>query len=182
MKLRLAFGLAVVSAAMFSATALAQRGLATRQVGHAPPSGLGNYGNVGMPSPPPYYGRDFRDRGTTLYLGYRGPSQLPANRPQLRYRGGYGGYGGYPPYVGGWSSGLIEDPERYRDAAYFAGPADSWHEGGRPYYDYDRGYPYDWYRDDWARTAMPIASAKPVDTALRCEVEGAGVRVCRGRR
>ena len=85
--------------------------------------------------------------------------------------------------------GLTEDPESLRDQGFFADTADSWQENGRAVYDYDRGYPYDWYRDPAAGAveAVPHSAEPPM---VRCEIDwvasarGArsAVRVCRGRR
>ncbi|HEY1606678.1 MAG TPA: hypothetical protein VGF77_13880 [Allosphingosinicella sp.] len=85
--------------------------------------------------------------------------------------------------------GLIDDPESLRDQGFFADTAESWSENGHAVYDYDRGYPYDWYRDPAPETAGrgPRLAAPPT---VRCEVEWvtgargahAPVRVCRGRR
>jgi hypothetical protein len=97
---------------------------------------------------------------------------------------GQGGFGfGY-----GWSAyggGLVEDPERHRDDGYFAGTGDSATVNGAAVYDYDRAYPYDWYRgdDEWARDERPRRRAAP--PTVRCEiapVSGSAVRICRGRR
>jgi hypothetical protein len=85
--------------------------------------------------------------------------------------------------------GLVEDPESLRDQGFFAGPAEVQVANGGAYYDYDRAYPYDWYRDPEAAAAQaaPRMAAAPV---MRCDVawvSGRGaaaspVRVCRGRR
>lgn len=88
----------------------------------------------------------------------------------------------------GWGGGLIEDPEyAARDQGFFSGPAEVQADGGSAYYDYDRAYPYDWYREPGAAArAEPIMAAAP---AVRCDVAWVGgrggarspVRVCRGR-
>ncbi|HEX4737717.1 MAG TPA: hypothetical protein VH331_09155 [Allosphingosinicella sp.] len=85
--------------------------------------------------------------------------------------------------------GLVEDPESLRDQGFFADTGDAWQENGRAVYDYDRGYPYDWYRDPGAAAAQaaPHRSGPPM---VRCEVDwvagarGAhsAVRICRGHR
>lgn len=94
--------------------------------------------------------------------------------------------------IGGWVGygygGLIEDPESLRDQGFFAGTGDAWAENGRAVYDYDRGYPYDWYRDPGAPAAD--AGPPPGPPMMRCEVSWVAgtrgarspVRVCRGRR
>ena len=85
--------------------------------------------------------------------------------------------------------GLTDDPESLRDQGFFADTGDSWRENGRAVYDYDRGYPYDWYRDPEA-AAVEAAPRPGGPPAVRCElnwVAGAkgarsAVRVCRGGR
>jgi hypothetical protein len=111
-----------------------------------------------------------------------------------RFGGGSGGGFGRGFFLGGLGGGLIEDPDAGRDAGFFAGPAGVQEANGGAYYDYDRAYPYDWYRGPVAREAPRAASA----AAIRCDVTwvgggvggGAGgrggartpVRICRGRR
>jgi hypothetical protein len=83
--------------------------------------------------------------------------------------------------------GLVDDPESLRDQGFFAETGDSWQENGRAVYDYDRGYPYDWYRDPAAAAAeaVPHPAGPPM---VHCAVEwvggargaGSAVRVCRG--
>jgi hypothetical protein len=104
-----------------------------------------------------------------------------------RFGGGFGGgifRGGL-----GYGGGLVDLPEYAgRDAGFFAGRAEARAANGGAYYDYDRAYPYDWYRDpDGAeRTAPRIAAAAPT---IRCDVTWVAgrdgrspVRICRGRR
>lgn len=88
----------------------------------------------------------------------------------------------------GYGGGLVEDPETLRDQGFFAGPAEVQVANGGAYYDYDRAYPYDWYRDPEAAAgegAPRLAGPPP----MRCDVTwvsgrgaAAPVRVCRGRR
>jgi hypothetical protein len=154
MKTSLLPGLAALAIAALAWPASAQPGtLSTRIVGHAQ-TGLGHYGDVGRPFPTVQGDRHRRFGG---------------------FRGGYG--------LIGWGNGLYEDPESLRDAGFFAGPAEAYSDGNRVHYDYDRGYPYDWYRENSARTALPIARASgAAQRQVRCGVENAGVRVCRGTR
>ncbi|MDB5671649.1 MAG: hypothetical protein JWO25_2608 [Alphaproteobacteria bacterium] len=92
------------------------------------------------------------------------------------------GFGRGANYWGGglWNEGY-EDPAVLRDAGFFAGPAQAFSDGNRVHYDYDRGYPYDWYRP--SRTALPMATVgNGRARRISCNVETAGVRVCRGGR
>jgi hypothetical protein len=54
-------------------------------------------------------------------------------------------------------------------------------QGGRPYYDYDRSYPYEWASAAAAGSARWYIDEDEFDEAPQCGVEH-GVRVCRGRR
>ena len=72
MKLSHGLGLAILSAAMFPVAASAQPGsLTVHQVGRAPATGLGHYGNVGAPYPPAFYGRGLGEGSgfTSVYVG-----------------------------------------------------------------------------------------------------------------
>jgi hypothetical protein len=92
----------------------------------------------------------------------------------------------------GWAGfgygGLLVDPDALRDEGFFAETGDSWTENGRAVYDYDRSYPYDWYRGPGPAPAGARAGASP--PAVHCNVSWvsgdrgapAPVRVCRGRR
>jgi hypothetical protein len=91
----------------------------------------------------------------------------------------WGAQGGYWPVYG--YGGVYEDPEKLRQAGYFSGPAGSWVEDGQVHHDYDRGYPYDWYRER-NRAEAPRMSGAPREARVSCAVETAGVRVCRGGR
>ncbi len=91
---------------------------------------------------------------------------------------------GYP--LGWYGGGIIDDPERHRDDGFFAGTGNSARVNGAAYYDYDRAYPYDWYRDDDAVAEDEGEGPRPASRpAVRCEmtrVSGSAVRICRGRR
>lgn len=83
--------------------------------------------------------------------------------------------------------GLTEDPEALRDQGFFADSGDSWAANGRAVYDYDRGYPYDWYRDS-GEAAAPAEHVASAGAMVRCDVTWvraarggqSPVRVCRG--
>jgi hypothetical protein len=164
------FAMAAVAVLLIPAPGSAQPGrLTIRQVGTPAPTGLGNFGRVGEPIRPGgvWLGRH-RERGSRYGRG-------------AGYGSGYGydyGYGA----LGGWGGGLYEDPEAFRDAGFFAGSGDAHVVGGRVHYDYDRGYPYDWYRPRDASPARSSADNGESPARISCEVEAAGVRVCRGRR
>jgi hypothetical protein len=106
-------------------------------------------------------------------------------------RGGFGRIGGIGRHGRGLSGGigvigyggnLIVDPDLYEgDDGFFAGSADASVRGGRAAYDYDRAYPYDWYRDvPPARSQERAAIRHSGPSEVHCSVERAAVRVCRG--
>src|SRR3954470_3020004 len=53
--------------------------------------------------------------------------------------------------------------------------------GGRPYYDYDRSYPYEWASAAASRPTRWAPHEESLPPATTCGLER-GVRVCRGRR
>jgi hypothetical protein len=96
-------------------------------------------------------------------------------RGRFGYLYGWGAYGG----------GLVEDPERHRDDGFFAGTGDAFRVNGAAVYDYDRAYPYDWYRGDDEGAGGEGPSRPAAAPAVRCDVtwvSGSAVRICRGRR
>jgi hypothetical protein len=154
MKPTLLFGLAVLSAGALGGGASAQpEARLAPMVSGHVQPGFGHYGDVGRPF---VFGRsDSQRRGRSIR----------------------------PGWIGGWGDGVYEDPESLRDAGFFAGSADAYSDGHRVHYDYDRGYPYDWYREGSARTSLPIAYRRSGgQSQVRCGVEAGGVRVCRGGR
>jgi hypothetical protein len=95
------------------------------------------------------------------------------------------GRGGFGYWLGAFGGGLVDDPERHRDDGFFAGTGDASRVNGAAAYDYDRTYPYDWYRDDEATVVGEGPRSIPAPR-MRCDVSpvpgGSSVRVCRGRR
>ncbi|HEU0099194.1 MAG TPA: hypothetical protein VFQ67_10510 [Allosphingosinicella sp.] len=51
--------------------------------------------------------------------------------------------------------------------------------GGRPYFDYDRAYPYEWASAAGGRREWAAEEERPTEPRERCTLEN-GVRVCRG--
>jgi hypothetical protein len=121
------------------------------------------------------------DPGLRPLPDYRAVGQ-PFTFESARRRASRPGFGRRIGLVGGWG-GLYDDPAALRDAGFFTGPAEAYSDGVRVRYDYDRGYPYDWYRERSARTALPMAAAgRGGERRVSCSIEAAGVRVCRGQR
>ena len=95
------------------------------------------------------------------------------------------GRGGLVYGLGAFGGGLTDDPERHRDDGFFAGTGDSARVNGAAVYDYDRAYPYDWYRGDDMAADEGERRRPAAETRVRCEVtrvSGSAVKVCRGRR
>jgi hypothetical protein len=117
-------------------------------------------------------------------------SDRHAGRSPLQPRRGRGNRGGRYGLVGGYWDGYAgEDPEAARSAGFFSGPALVRSDGRRALYDYDRGYPYDWYGEAGGAAEGPgeaVDAAAPLQA--RCSVSwvasGKGsrtpVRICRG--
>ncbi|HEX8572598.1 MAG TPA: hypothetical protein VF759_07600 [Allosphingosinicella sp.] len=85
-----------------------------------------------------------------------------------RFEGAYGGIASVEDF---------EAVDPHGNGFFAGGGGEVRLNGGRPYYDYDRSYPYEWAsaRDGGARWV-----AEAVDEPERCASER-GVRVCRGR-
>ena len=167
----------------------AQAGRATLAIRMVPARGDGVARAGWRPGPASDFGRHgglhrWRRDGHGFAAGYGGA-----------YGGGYGGlgYGGLGYGGLGYGGGLVDDPETAgRDDGFFTGRAEARVEGGEAAYDYDRSYPYDWYREPSAqRAGRPMRHAAVAGTpspvhlgAVHCSVEhgsrGAVVRVCRG--
>jgi hypothetical protein len=115
--------------------------------------------------------RDFR----------RGPDR--DHRQDGRHRGRFGrGDDRFDPAFGG--IGFVDEFEAVdpHGNGFFAGRGGGQIRlrGGRPYYDYDRSYPYEWASAADGRVGWVIMG-DDADRTPQCGVEH-GVRVCRGRR
>jgi hypothetical protein len=146
--------LAAIGAAAVAGAALAQPASPTA----GPPPGA---------HAPPLPGDSFRghrglDRGTAP--GPRRHHRRPGRGVPLFAYFGFDGYGA--------------PLEPYGDGFFARGGGEVRMQSGRPVYDYDRSYPYQWasgVAPAWAESG-PDAREAP-----RCTLER-GVRVCRGRR
>jgi hypothetical protein len=166
---------AAPAAAQHGAQHMAQHGaqqMAREMATNGPAASFGRHRGFGFAGPGLRFGdprvRSRHDRGCGRF-GRRGC-----------FGGNFFGWGGF-----GYG-GLVDDPEALRDEGFFA-DGDAWTEEGRAVYDYDRAYPYDWYRDPGT---APRPGLRPAGPAMRCDVSwvsGRGgaatpVRICRGRR
>ncbi|HEX8466886.1 MAG TPA: hypothetical protein VF620_03660 [Allosphingosinicella sp.] len=111
-----------------------------------------------------------------------GPGAWKDERRYGRHRGRLGGRGwsGYDPYggvgIGGPPVGGV-DPNG--NGFFNGGGGRIGLRGGRPYYDYDRGYPYEWDSPAARRNDLGDEAARVAERPARCTMEN-GVRVCRG--
>lgn len=91
-----------------------------------------------------------------------------------RWRGDYA-YG----YGAGGVAGPYEAVDPY-GTGFFAGAGGEVRlRGGRPSFDYDRAYPYEWASVAGGRSEREVGQARPAVPPGRCTMEN-GVRVCRG--
>jgi hypothetical protein len=93
-------------------------------------------------------------------------------------RFGRSGRDNFRPYGAAGISGPIEAADPYGNGFFNGEGGRIRLRGGRPHFDYDRGYPYEWASSD-ARSDRQDEAARPVERPARCNFEN-GVRVCRG--
>lgn len=117
-----------------------------------------------------------------------GPGRHHGNKPHRRNRANRGGFPGFFPVWGyyGDGDGYVESEITPEMFGYFATGGEVELVDGEAVYDYDRGYPYDWYRGDQiTSSAEGLALRSP---EYRCELSwvpaGSGkgrtqVRICR---
>lgn len=83
----------------------------------------------------------------------------------------------FHPYGGAGIAGPVGEVDPYGNGFFNRGGGQIRLRGDRPYFDYDRGYPYEWAaaadeRQEWNQ-------ARTAERPARCTMEN-GVRVCRG--
>lgn len=123
-------------------------------------------------------------RGHRAGTGWQGSSRPGMSRGHDRrhgrHRGRFGGSEGHGLFFdGGFGiAGWYGAGGPYGDGFFADGGGEVRMRGGRPYYDYDRSYPYEWAPGAGGRPeqAEGTRSAGP---PARCALES-GVRVCRG--
>jgi len=113
----------------------------------------------------------------------RGHTRLGIGPIESDRRGGrrHGRFGradfNFNPYAGAGIAGPIGAVDPHGNGFFTGGGGQIRLRGGRPYFDYDRTYPYEWSsargRPEWDEA--PSAAEPPG----RCTMEN-GVRVCRG--
>jgi len=146
--------------------------------GQFAPAGATAQGGVGMGGSADWQ-RDDRDRrrdgrsdDRDERRGWRSDDRDDGERRRRdrRFRGGFGN-GVSAFYYGGYGSGLSYDD---REGGFFSDGDAVRTANGRVRYDYDRGYPYEYYR---ARPAGD-GGGRDFARAPRCSIER-NVRVCR---
>ena len=164
--LLLAAGLSVAGSGAAAAAEIA-RGSMARMGG---PHGAGKPGGFGQGAKPwrpnrPHPGRghgrhDRHDR-------WRGHHGMPD--PGFLY-----------PYGAGFVDAPYEPVDPHGNGFFAGGGGAVRVQGGRPYYDYDRSYPYEWAPAGRPSVGWTVDDSD-LQTAPRCGLER-GVRVCRGGR
>jgi hypothetical protein len=81
------------------------------------------------------------------------------------------------PYSAGGLDAPVEAVDPHGNGFFAGGGGEVRIEGGRPHYDYDRSYPYEWAPAGGAGRARGGEQARPAQAY--CTMEN-GVRVCRG--
>ncbi|HEX8309582.1 MAG TPA: hypothetical protein VF645_14315 [Allosphingosinicella sp.] len=114
--------------------------------------------------------------------GFRfGPGRWDGDRRHRpdRRRSGRHGWSGYGLYGGVGIAGPVGAVDPHGNGFFNGGGGRIGLRDGRPYYDYDRSYPYEWNSAAASGHVRDEREARPVDRAGRCTMEN-GVRVCRG--
>jgi hypothetical protein len=101
-----------------------------------------------------------------------------ADRRPGRHHGRFGRHR-FHPFAGAGIAGPVGEVDPYGNGFFNRGGGQIELRGGRPYYDYDRAYPYEWAST--ARTQEPESAEaeRSASSPARCTFEN-GVRVCRG--
>jgi hypothetical protein len=147
------------------------------------PAAAQSSGTMGAPRGPVHTVPGFRGGGVVVSMNprfRRGMTGIPGrhdNPRPGRHRFDRGGDGFLYSYGLGETSEAI-DP--HGNGFFAGGGGEIRLRGGRPYYDYDRSYPYEWAPAAGGPMGWVVeGEALPPEAA--CGVER-GVRVCRGRR
>jgi hypothetical protein len=167
--MRIILGLAAGMAAMAigSAAAAARPGGTGSGHGGSPPGAWSNGG-----------GHHAGKAGRTRF----GTGTIEADRGHGRYRGRFRHFSrqDFLPYAGAGIGGSFGALDPYGNGFFNGGGGRIRLQGGQPYYDYDRAYPYEWAPAAAGRVDAP-EEKRAIEPAPRCTVENS-VRVCRGWR
>jgi hypothetical protein len=117
--------------------------------------------------------------GGGLYFRHA-PSGIKGYGGQGRRHGRFG-RNRYNPYGGFGIAGPVGAVDPWGNGYFNGGGGEVRMSGGRPHYDYDRSYPYEWSsagggRQDWEEEGEEM---RATERPARCTFENS-VRVCRG--
>lgn len=155
-----------------AATFIGAAALATAAAARPGSPGLGH----GV-SPPGVWSGSGGHRGGKGLRTRFGIGSIEIDRGRGRRHGRFGRQK-FNPYGGAGLAGPVGEVDPYGNGFFTGGGGEIRLRGGRPYFDYDRSYPYEWAsaaseRRQWEE------EARAAGRAARCTMEN-GVRVCRG--
>ncbi|MEA3008552.1 MAG: hypothetical protein QOJ91_244 [Sphingomonadales bacterium] len=107
---------------------------------------------------------------------WRGGGHEPRRGRWRRHQGGEAPAIVYP-YAAGGLGWPVEAADPHGNGFFAGGGGEVRMEGGRPHYDYDRSYPYEWAPSGGAARSRSAEPAR--NSQAYCTMEN-GVRVCRG--
>ncbi|HEX8449942.1 MAG TPA: hypothetical protein VF652_10165 [Allosphingosinicella sp.] len=160
-------------------------GLGTAAIATAAPAGRPASGGFAGPAPQvgvPGGGRHHMGPGGYFRFGpgrWNGDRRHGPHRRRFGRDEWHGWSGGYGLYGGIGIAGPYEAVDPHGNGFFAGGGGRIGVRAGRPYYDYDRSYPYEWNSAAAASGGGPSEEARPAGPPARCTLEN-GVRVCRG--
>jgi len=110
-----------------------------------------------------------------------GIGAVEIDRRQGRHHGRFGRSvrDGSDPYGAGGIVGPVGEADPYGKGFFGGGGGEIGLRGGRPYFEYDRTYPYEWASAAGGRRHWVVEEERSSEPRERCMMEN-GVRVCRG--
>jgi hypothetical protein len=85
----------------------------------------------------------------------------------------------FHPYGAAGIAGPVGEVDPYGNGFFTGAGGQISLRGGRPHYDYDRSYPYEWASAAGGRREWVVVEERTSEPPARCTFEN-GVRVCRG--
>ncbi len=152
-------------------------GVAAMAIGSAAAARPGGGGSGHGGGPPAWSngGGHHAGQGRVTRLGI-GTIRVDLGRHHGRF--GRSGRDDYGPYAGGGIAGPVGEVDPYGNGFFTGGGGQIRLRGDRPYFEYDRAYPYEWGSAARERQERR-AEAQATEPTPRCTMEN-GVRVCRG--
>jgi hypothetical protein len=153
-------------------------GVAAMAIGSAAEARPGGAGPGHGASPPGVWFKNSGHHGVKGGYSHFGPGAIRGDRRHGRFD--RHGRGGFNPYFGGGIAGPVGEVDPYGNGFFNGGGGRIRLRGGRPYYDYDRAYPYEWASSARAREPDRADEERGTQSPpARCTFENE-VRVCRG--